>query len=287
MTLPELDEFRRRLTLLRDDPVLVDKQDGDALRLADLSLPELSSLLNDETAYYFLIAAAQLNRSSLKKAMAEPEAQLVAPKLRRAYAVSACLPVTASYSAVAASAMSLRQGDLQRKARGQVEQTFRDRLAEEKVPLLMSPPVRQVPGVVIARRKPDGVWPDPALGGRPMIYLEIKNIRRVADDIQKRLYELVEASLEMKLLYGAATWRGLDIRDGARVRDPATAQALRAQIVGSPPIMVGLLICSRQAAERYRPGAEAFIDRIFFQDEIEECIDFLKRTIATLAQSLP
>ena len=51
MTLPELDEFRRRLTLLRDDPVLVDKQDGDALRLADLSLPELSSLLNDETAY--------------------------------------------------------------------------------------------------------------------------------------------------------------------------------------------------------------------------------------------
>ena len=120
-----------------------------------------------------------------------------------------------------------------------------------------------------------------------MIYLEIKNIRRVADDIQKRLYELVEASLEMKLLYGAATWRGLDIRDGARVRDPATAQALRAQIVGSPPIMVGLLICSRQAAERYRPGAEAFIDRIFFQDEIEECIDFLKRAIATLAQSLP
>lgn len=287
MTLPELDEFRRRLTLLRDDPVLVDKQDGDALRLADLSLPELSSLLNDETAYYFLIAAAQLNRSSLKKAMTEPEAQLVAPKLRRAYAISARLPVMSSFSAVAASAVTLRQGDLQRKARGQVEQTFRDRLTEEAVPLLMSPPVRQVPGVVIAKRKPDGVWPDPALGGRPLIYLEIKNIRRVADDIQKRLYELVEASLEMKLLYGAATWRGLDIRDGAQVREPATAQALRAQIVGAPPIMVGLLICSRQEAERYRSGAEAFIDRIFFQDEIEECIDFLKRTIATLGQSLP
>ena len=73
--------------------------------------------------------------------------------------------------------------------------------------------MRVVPGTLIGRRKPDGVWPDPAHGLPPRLYLEIKSIRRVADDIQKRLYELAEASLEMKLLYGSVKLNGLNIKN--------------------------------------------------------------------------
>ena len=86
-------------------------------------------------------------------------------------------------------------------------------LEHEGIPLLVSPPVRVVPGTLIGRRKPNGVWPDPAHGLPPRLYLEIKSIRRVADDIQKRLYELAEASLEMKLLYGSVKLNGLNIKN--------------------------------------------------------------------------
>jgi hypothetical protein len=40
-----------------------------------------------------------------------------------------------------------------------------------------------------------------------------------------------------------------------------------------------LFLCPQAEAERYRRGAEALIDRIFFQEEIEECIDFIDQTI--------
>ena len=33
-------------------------------------------------------------------------------------------------------------------------------------------------------------------------------------------------------------------------------------------------------AERYRDGAKAFVDRILFQKETEECLLFLKATLA-------
>jgi hypothetical protein len=46
--------------------------------------------------------------------------------------------------------------------------------------------------------------------GQPL--LEIKNVQRVADDIQKRLYEIAEASVEMKTLYGLLRLRGLNVR---------------------------------------------------------------------------
>jgi hypothetical protein len=144
----------------------------------------------------------------------------------------------------------------------------------------MSPPVRVVPGIVIAGRKPDGVWPDPATGLPPKIYLEIKNIRRVSDDIQKRLYELAEAALEMKLLYSDISLRGLGITVAATARTASTAAALRAQTTGHPPVVIGLLICPRAEAERYRLGAESFVDRIFFQEEIDDCIAFIAETIA-------
>jgi len=142
----------------------------------------------------------------------------------------------------------------------------------------MSPPVRQIPGLLIGKRKPDGVYPDPALGLPPAVYLEIKNVRRVADDIQKRLYEIAEASLEMKFLYGTLALRGLRTRDTKTVIDKCSTlrMKLRTQIRASRPAVVVLMLCSKVEAERYREGAEAFVDRVFFQEEIEECLGFLR-----------
>lgn len=278
--LPELDEFRRQIELLRQLPVIAGVTLGDRVELSRLGLDDVEALLATEAGYSFLLGAAGLNRTSLRRAMAEPEVAVVVARQRRAYAVRTRLPVSGSFESLANSAVALRRSDLQRKARGQIEQTFRDRLLEEGVPLLMSPPVRTVPGIVIAGRKPDGVWPDPSTGMAPKVYLEIKNIRRVSDDIQKRLYELAEAALEMKLLYSDVVLRGLGIATSEAVRDQTTAPALRSQMLGHPPVVVGLLICPRSEAERYRTGAEAFIDRIFFQEEVDECIDFIGSTIA-------
>ena len=197
MTLPELDEFRRLVALIRDDPAIQTVRGADGrYRLSALALDDVARLMRDEPAYYFLLAATSLNRTSLRRATQEEEAQLVAARHRKAFAVRSRLPVSGDLDAIVGNAVALRQGDLQRKARGRTEQIFRERLESESIPLFMSPPRRVVPGVVIAGRKPDGVWPDPSTGEPPIIYLEIKNIRRVADDIQKRLYELAEASLE-------------------------------------------------------------------------------------------
>jgi hypothetical protein len=46
--------------------------------------------------------------------------------------------------------------------------------------------------------------------------------------------------------------------------------------------VVALLLCPRAEAERYRAGAETFIDRVFFQEELEECLAFLRETAARL-----
>ena len=280
LPLPELEEFRREVALLRDDSAIqgVRRADG-RYALASLLLDDVVRLLRHEPAYYLLLAATSLNRTSLRRATQEEEAQLVSPRQRRAFAVRTRLPVSADFDTVIANAVALRMGDLQRKARGKTEQVFRERLEAEGIPLFMSPPRRVVPGIVIAGRKPDGVWPDPATGEPPLIYLEVKRIRRVADDIQKRLYELAEASLEMKLLYGDATLTGLGISDNRDVRDESTAMRLRQQVAGVPPIVIGLFLCPLAEAERYRLGAEALIDRIFFQEEIEECIAFIAKTI--------
>ncbi|MGG5259211.1 hypothetical protein [Phycicoccus avicenniae] len=286
MPLPELEEFRREVALLREDVAIqaVRRSDG-RYALASLSLADVARLLRQEPAYYLLLSAASLNRTSLRHATAEEEAQLVSPRQRRAFAVRTRLPVSADFDAVISNAVALRMGDLQRKARGKTEQVFRERLEDEGIPLFMSPPRRVVPGIVIAGRKPDGVWPDPATGEPPVIYLEVKRIRRVADDIQKRLYELAEASLEMKLLYGQASLTGLGIKDNRDVRDESTAQRLRQQVVGVRPIVIGLFLCPRAEADRYRGGAQALIDRIFFQEEIEECINFISETITLHVKS--
>src|SRR5207237_1140196 len=100
----------------------------------------------------------------------------------------------------------------------------------------------------------------PAAGGPPLVYLEIKNIQRPADDIQKRLYEIAEASLEMKFLYGRLALRGLELGSTLEVMAATDAirSQLRAQITASRPAVVALFLCPRVAAQRYRAGAEAF-----------------------------
>jgi hypothetical protein len=145
----------------------------------------------------------------------------------------------------------------------------------------MSPPVRQVPGVLIGKRKPDGVYPDPATHAAPRVYLEIKNVRRVADDIQKRLYEIAEASLEMKFLYGALRLEGLGLQSTRDVLENPSPlrRRLREQIVSARPTVVVLMLCPRSEAERYREGAEAFVDHVFFQEEIDACLACLKVAI--------
>jgi hypothetical protein len=272
-----LEAFRLAVEALEKSPeieaVLVDPQ---RVQLSRLTLDQVTSLLGSDAGLYFLMAAAKLNRTSLKRAIADPEAQVVAQRRRRSYAVLTRLPVEDDFKQLAAQAIALRSSDLQRRARGQVEQLFRERLADEEIPLLMSPPVRIVSGALIVGRKPDGVWPDPKLGLSPKVYLEIKNIRRVSDDIQKRLYELAEASLEMKLLYSDVNLSGLALTDTSEASSQGSRDRLRAQILGHAPVVIGLFLCSRDEAERYRAGAHAFVDRIFFQEEIDECLTYLK-----------
>lgn len=277
---PELEEFKRRIEELRAKEPLRSHMRGSEVALGSLTLEDIADLVREDAGQYLLMAAAGLNRTSLKRAMREPEAQVVSTRSRRAFAIRQHLPIRAEFGEVASNAVALRQADISRKSRGGIEQVFRDRLQEEGVPLSMSPPVRQVPGLLIGRRKPDGVYPDPSTGLPPMLYVEVKNVRRVSDDIQKRLYEIAEASLEMKLIYSDMELKGLEV---SRVEDigadPDLRIRIRRQIQGFHPIVVALLICPRDEAERYRAGAEAFIDRVFFQEEVEECIAFLRDSI--------
>jgi len=282
---PLLDDFIRAIEELRSHALLKSVSKRGEVSLGLLSLEAIAKLMKIEAGHYFLIAAANLNRTSLKKAAGEDETRIVTPGKRKAYAVKARLPVRQSFADVASRAMALRRGDLDRKSRGGIEALFRERLAEERIGVFMSPPIRHVPGILIGRRKPDGVYPDPATGEPPIIYLEIKNVRRVADDIQKRLYEVAEAAIEMKFLYGALRVEGLALTNTSDVlaSPDEFRKRLRAQITNALPLVVLLMLCPRLEAERYRAGAHAFVDRVFFQEEIEECLTFLRKAIVRYA----
>lgn len=282
MRLPEWEEFRRAIYELRNDERIRSVMLGDVVRLRDLSVADIQGLMRSEAGDYFFRAAAGFNRTTLNAALKDPEIRVGQQQQRRALAVRQRLPMRESFASIATKAVAAREADFQRKERGGIEEIFRQRLIEEAIPLYMSPPRRVIPGVVVRDRKPDGVWPDPASGQRPRLYLEIKNIRRVRDDIQKRLYELAEVSLEMKLLYGSSTLAGLGLAPG-EVRDGAAIERLKAQIRASNPVVVGLLICPQEEAERYRQGAEALIDRIFFQEEVENASSSFARLSPTRA----
>jgi hypothetical protein len=285
---PELDHFKAELRKLKGHKIFKHQLRRGEIQLGRLALTDVAALMLEDAARYFLLAAANLNRTQLKKATRDPESAIVEKTLRQAHAVKQRLPMKAPFDEIVARAESLRKADLGRKQRGGIEALFRERLDAEKIPVLMAPPIRVVPGILVSRRKPDGVWPDPSKDLPPQIYLEIKNVRRVADDIQKRLYEIAEASLEMKLLYGNLSLQGLGLTSASIVldqRDEIRAK-LRKQILRARPAVVALFLCPRNEAERYRAGAEAFIDRLFFQEEVEDCLAFL-RSVAKPPTSRP
>jgi hypothetical protein len=60
---------------------------------------------------------------------------------------------------------------------------------------------------------------------------------------------------------------------------------LRRRILEAKPTVVVLLLCPREEAEKYRAGAEAFVDRVFFQEEIEECLEFLRQVVGAASSS--
>ena len=75
---PELDQFKLELRSLRTHPVLKKLIKRNQISLGELSVDEIAALLLNEAAKYFLFAAANLNRTSLKKAAREPETAIVA-----------------------------------------------------------------------------------------------------------------------------------------------------------------------------------------------------------------
>jgi hypothetical protein len=280
---PELRALEDELNALRRHRLLapvIDK--GGRIRFSDLALEHVAELLGDAAASLFLLAAADLNRTALRSGTSAPDAQLVAVPLRRAFVVRSQLPRDADFSTVAELALQRRAGTLGRNANAATETLFRDRLAFEGLPIRMQG--AWTSGLLVDRRKPDGVFPDPASGHAPQLCLEIKKVNRVRDDIQKRLYEIAEVSLEVKFLYGRLELSGLGLNDllEASQRDEARA-ALRQQVVAVQPTVVALLICRTEELEiarRYRPGIEAFIDRLFFADETDACLRFLNDVIA-------
>lgn len=275
---PELRSLEQAMLGLRDHPELqaVIDQHG-RVEFSALRLKQVAALLRNDVAAMFLFAAADLNRTALRSGTHAPDAQLVAPPLRRAFVVQAKLPLAADFATVVELALQRRAGTLGRNANAATESLFRDRLAFEGLPVTMKGAYTS--GILVDRRKPDGVYPDPATGKAPELYLEVKKVNRVRDDIQKRLYEIAEVSLEVKFLYGSLELRGLNLPD--LLSDEGREQArgvLRAQIQGVRPVVIALLICRQEElelAKRFRPRAEAFINRLFFADEIDECLAFM------------
>ena len=79
----------------------------------------------------------------------------------------------------------------------------------------------------------------------------MKKINRVADDLQKRVYEIAEVSLDLKFLYGTLKLEGLNLPRliGQAEREEA-GQALRRRISGSGPVIVALILCRVEEFER-------------------------------------
>lgn len=279
---PELRALERDLNALRGHPVLnpVIGRDG-RMRLSDLSVTHVATLLADSTAALFLLAAADLNRTALRSGIQSPDAQLVPAPHRRAFVVRSQLPRDADFATVVELALQRRAGTVGRSANAATETLFRERLAFEGLPIRMRG--AWTSGLLIDRRKPDGVYPDPDTGEAPRLYLEIKKVNRVRDDIQKRLYEIAQVSLEMKFLYGDLSIQGLELGRLLHEDDRVDARrSLRAQTHAAAPAVVALLICRAEELEiarRYRPRIEAFIDRLFFADEIDACLEYLSELV--------
>ena len=280
-----IEAFRSEVEALRQHPLIVPHLDGDALDLTRLSLEDVAELAGNgqTTGYYFLLAATPYSRQTIKDLLKTLSKEAVPSKQRRAHVLTQGLN-SSNFTAVAGKAVADRSRTLSRAKSGSFENLFRDYLHEEGVDITMSGEgnVVSVPGLLIRQRKPDGAYPNPRSGQAPLIYLEVKNVKRVSDDIQKRLYEIAQASLEMKTLYGNLELRGMGATlSEASSQTSAYRARMREAITASTPVVVGLLLCSKTQAEPYREGIEAFVDRVFFaREETGECLEFLKATIA-------
>jgi len=281
---PDLRTLERQLRALAQHPHFAGIiQDSGEIDLGKLSLEQVSELLSLDEAAQYLMAAAALNRTDVRTGITSADALLVAPQFRRAFVVRSKLPSSAQFETLVELTLQKRRATLGRNENAATETLFRERLLFEGVPLRMKGAWTQ--GLLVERRKPDGVYPDPDTGAAPELYLEIKKINRVADDIQKRLYEIAEVSLEVKFIYGKLKLTGLDLSTllESERRSEALA-ALRRQVLGVQPTVVALLLCPLDQVEKarsYRERAEAFVDRVFLSDEIDECIAYLaERTIS-------
>lgn len=285
-----VETFRREIEGFRQHPLIQPHLNDDIIDLKALSLDAIATIAKNRSTtagYYFLLGATTLNRTTIKtqrKSASEagvPKQHLLAHVLKASF-------IPMKFSSVVERAVSDRSRTLTRASSGRFEELFRDLLNSEGVGVVMSTKgnVVTVPGLLVKRRKPDGAYPDPRTGAAPQIYLEVKNVKRVSDDIQKRLYEIAQVSLEMKSLYGSLDLKGMNATPSDVMRDTSTYRAqMRQAITATLPVVVGLLMCSKKEAEPYREGIEAFVDRIFFApDETLACIEFLKETIKRLTE---
>jgi hypothetical protein len=85
---PEFDQFKVELRNLRSHVVLKRLIKRNEVELGALSVEDVAGLMLNEAAKYFLFAAANLNRTTLKKAAGEPESAIVERRLRQAFAMS-------------------------------------------------------------------------------------------------------------------------------------------------------------------------------------------------------
>jgi hypothetical protein len=105
---PELDDFKAELRKLKTHKRFRQLLLRGEIQLGKLALADVFALMLENTARYFLLAAANLNRTQLKKATKDPETAIVEKKLRQAHAVRKRLPLKVPFDEVVARAESLR-----------------------------------------------------------------------------------------------------------------------------------------------------------------------------------
>ncbi len=283
-----IEAFRREIEAFRQHPLIEPHLNDDIIDLTALPLRDIALIAKNRSTtagYYFLLGATTLNRTTIKAQRKNAIKVGVAKQYLLAHVLKESF-IAMKFSSVVERAVSDRSRTLGRASSGRFEELFRDLLTSKGVGVVMSTKghVVTVPGLLIKGRKPDGAYPDPRTGAAPQIYLEVKNVKRVSDDIQKRLYEIAQVSLEMKTLYGSLEFKGMNATPDDVKRDTSAYRVqMRRAITATLPVVVGLLMCSKKEAEPYREGIEAFVDRVFFApDETLDCVEFLKATIEQL-----
>src|SRR4051812_41602782 len=101
MTRNQRASLERSLARLKTNTHLTPALAADGkIQFTALTLEQVAALLQDEAGSLFLLAAADLNRTALRSGIQQPDAQLVAQPLRRAFVVKAKLPDTGDFDLV-------------------------------------------------------------------------------------------------------------------------------------------------------------------------------------------